>query len=109
MPHQSGAPRAERQPHSHLPGARLEARLAAALGLVCGTVLALASALWSVVASLVGALRHREDFVRSAEGAVYATAIATTVAAVSLLAALATTYAALKHGDPFHTVLGPKI
>ena len=52
--------------------------------------LALASALWSVVASLVGALRHRDDFVRSAEGAVYATALASTVAAVTLLAALVT-------------------
>ena len=47
--------------------------------------LALASALWGVVASLVGAYRHRDDFVRSAEGAVFATALATTVAAVSLL------------------------
>jgi len=52
--------------------------------------LALAAAVWSVVASLVGAFRHRDDFVRSAEGAVFATAIATTVAAVSLLTALAT-------------------
>ena len=52
--------------------------------------LALASALWSVVASLVGALRHRDDFVRSAEGAVFATALATTVASVTLLVALVT-------------------
>jgi cytochrome c-type biogenesis protein CcmF len=52
--------------------------------------LALASALWSVVASLVGALRHRDDFVRSAEGAVLATALATTVASVTLLVALVT-------------------
>ena len=52
--------------------------------------LALASALWGVVSSLVGAYRHRDDFVRSAEGAVFATALATTVAAVALLAALVT-------------------
>ena len=52
--------------------------------------LALASALWSIVASLVGALRHRDDFVRSAEGAVFATALATTVASVTLLVALVT-------------------
>jgi cytochrome c-type biogenesis protein CcmF len=52
--------------------------------------LALASALWSIVASLIGALRHRDDFVRSAEGAVFATALATTVASVTLLVALVT-------------------
>jgi len=59
--------------------------------------LALASALWGVVASLVGAYRHRDDFVRSAEGAVFATALATTVAAVSLLAALVTSDFSLEY------------
>ena len=59
--------------------------------------LALASALWSVVASLVGALRHRDDFVRSAEGAVYATALATTVAAITLLTALVTSDFSLQY------------
>jgi cytochrome c-type biogenesis protein CcmF len=52
--------------------------------------LALVAALWSVVASLIGALRHRTDMVRSAEGAVLATALAVTVAAVTLLTALVT-------------------
>ncbi len=59
--------------------------------------LALASALWGVVASLVGAYRHRDDVVRSAEGAVFATALATTVAAVSLLAALVTSDFSLEY------------
>ena len=59
--------------------------------------LALASALWGVVASLVGAYRHRDDFVRSAEGAVFASALATTVAAVSLLAALVTSDFSLEY------------
>ena len=53
-------------------------------------VLALASALWGVVASIVGATRKREDFVRSAEGAAYAMALAVTVAGVSLLTLLVT-------------------
>ncbi len=51
-------------------------------------VLALASALWGVVASIIGATRKRDDFVRSAEGAAYAMALAVTVAAVSLLSLL---------------------
>ncbi len=59
--------------------------------------LALASALWGVVASLVGAYRHRDDFVRSAEGAVFASALATTVAAVSLLTALVTSDFSLEY------------
>ena len=52
--------------------------------------LALASALWGVVASIIGATRKREDFVRSAEGAVYAMALAVCVAAGSLLTVLVT-------------------
>ena len=51
-------------------------------------VLALASAVWGVVASVIGATRRRDDFVRSAEGAAYAMALAVTVAAVSLLTLL---------------------
>jgi cytochrome c-type biogenesis protein CcmF len=53
-------------------------------------VLALAAALWGVVASVIGATRKREDFVRSAEGAVYAMALAVCVAAGSLLTLLVT-------------------
>ena len=53
-------------------------------------VLALAAALWGVVASIIGATRKREDFVRSAEGAVYAMALAVCVAAGSLLTLLVT-------------------
>ena len=52
--------------------------------------LALAAALWGVVASIIGATRKREDFVRSAEGAVYAMALAVCVAAGSLLTLLVT-------------------
>ncbi len=50
--------------------------------------LALAAALWAVVASVIGATRKRDDFVRSAEGAVYAMTLATCVAAGSLLTLL---------------------
>jgi cytochrome c-type biogenesis protein CcmF len=50
--------------------------------------LALASALWAVIASIIGATRQRDDFVRSAEGAVYAMALAVCVAAGSLLTLL---------------------
>jgi cytochrome c-type biogenesis protein CcmF len=52
--------------------------------------LALAAALWAVVASVIGAVRQREDFVRSAEGAVYAMTLAVCVAAGSLLTLLVT-------------------
>jgi cytochrome c-type biogenesis protein CcmF len=52
--------------------------------------LALAAALWAVIASVIGATRQREDFVRSAEGAVYAMTLAVCVAAGSLLTLLVT-------------------
>ena len=52
--------------------------------------LALAAALWAVIASVIGAIRQREDFVRSAEGAVYAMTLAVCVAAGSLLTLLVT-------------------
>jgi cytochrome c-type biogenesis protein CcmF len=52
--------------------------------------LALAAALWSIVASIVGAVRKRDDIVRSAEGGIYAMALAVTVASFSLLSVLVT-------------------
>ena len=52
--------------------------------------LAFAAALWSIVASIVGAVRKRDDIVRSAEGGIYAMALAVTVAAFSLLYVLVT-------------------
>jgi len=52
--------------------------------------LALAAALWAVIASVIGATRKRDDFVRSAEGAVHAMTLAVCVAAGSLLTLLLT-------------------
>ncbi len=60
-------------------------------------LLALAASVWGVVASLVGAIRGRDDFVRSAEGAVYATLLAIGTAWLTLLAALVTSDFSLEY------------
>jgi len=54
-------------------------------------LVAIAAACWAVVASLIGAIKHREDFVRSGEGALFATGLAIVVASGALLYALLTT------------------
>ena len=54
-------------------------------------LLALAGSVWGIIASLIGARRNRADFVRSGEGAMFATALAVTVACVALMYSLITT------------------
>lgn len=53
-------------------------------------ILALVAAVWGVAASLIGAIKKREDFVRSGEGAVLASGLAVLVASGALLYALLT-------------------
>jgi cytochrome c-type biogenesis protein CcmF len=55
-----------------------------------GVLLAMVAAAWGIVASLIGAIKHRDDFVRSAEGAVLATALAVVISSGALLYALIT-------------------
>ena len=53
-------------------------------------IAALAAALWAIVASLIGAIKQRDDFVRSSEGALLASGLAVVVASGALLYALLT-------------------
>ena len=52
--------------------------------------LAVAAAVWTIFASIYGGLKKNDTFVRSAEGGIFAMALAVIVASISLLTVLVT-------------------